>query len=403
MRVKFIEKLKILNANNFEIYLYKLQMQEMNALVKHISGPGLELQQVPIPEPGPGEVLIKIHKSSICGTDVHIYNWDEWAQQHIKPPVVIGHEYVGEIFKVGEGCTKYKVGQRVSGEGHITCRKCEHCQRGDIQFCEETISVGVNRSGAFAEYVCIPECNVIEIDESFPEEFVSFFDAFGNATHASMMWELKNKAVLITGAGPIGIMSAGICKHKGARLVVITDVNDYRLELAKKMGADVCVNLSKCNLKEVLSEYNIGKGFDVGLEMSGNGKALKDMINLVRNGGEISLLGLSGQPIEVDMSKIILKGLRLQGVYGRKVETWKQMSEMVREGFDMRPLITHRYHYTEFKEAFEKMSSGYSGKIVLDWTTKEKDTTITPSASESTFEEEKKQKNTESNTNQHLC
>lgn len=340
----------------------------MNALVKPVAGPGLELRQVPIPEPGPGEVLIKIHKTSICGTDVHIYNWDNWAQQTIKPPVVTGHEYVGEIYKLGTGATKYKIGQRVSGEGHITCGKCPDCLSGNIQFCPKTNSVGVNRDGAFAEYLCIPETNVVPIDESFPEEIVSFFDAFGNATHASLMWDLKDKNILITGAGPIGIISAGICKHKGCKKVFITDVNEYRLDLARKMGADVTVNIQQDDLKSLMNDHGLNEGFDIGLEMSGNGAAFNQMISVMRNGGKISLLGLSGQNLCVDMNTIILKGLNLQGIYGRKMVNWDQMKEMVRNGFDLSPMITHRFHYTQFEEGFKAMSSGFSGKVVLDWT-----------------------------------
>lgn len=344
-------------------------MQKMNALLKPTAGPGLELRQVPIPEPGPGEVLIKIHKTAICGTDIHIYNWDNWAQQNIKPPVIIGHEYVGEVYKLGSGVTSFTVGQRVSGEGHITCGTCPDCKSGNIQFCPKTNSVGVNRNGAFAEYLCIPATNVIPIDESFPEDVVSFFDAFGNATHSSLMWDLRDKNVLITGAGPIGIMSAGICKHKGCRKVVITDVNEYRLDLAIKMGADVAVNISKEDLKDVMSNLGLDDGFDIGLEMSGNGTAFNQMISSMRNGGKISLLGLSGQPLQVDMNAIILKGLQLQGIYGRKLENWKQMSEMVKNGFDLTPMITHRFHFSQFKEAFEEMKTGRSGKVILDWTT----------------------------------
>jgi len=342
--------------------------QLMDAIVKPTAGVGLELRQVPVPQPGPGEVLIKVHKTAICGTDVHIYNWDPWAQEHIKPPMTIGHEYVGEIAALGAGVTGLKIGQRVSGEGHITCHHCRNCHSGNIQWCKDTLSVGVDRDGAFAEYVCIPETNVILIDESLPEEVVSFFDAAGNATHTALMFDLVGEDVLITGAGPIGIMAVGICKFAGARRVIITDINDYRLELARKMGADAAVNTAKENLTLIMKEQGLTEGFDVGLEMSGNGMALQQMISSMRNGGRISLLGLGNKPVAMDMNGIIGKGLTLQGIYGRKMDTWHQLSYMVQGGLDLTPVITHRFHYTQFKEGFEAMLTGKSGKVILDWT-----------------------------------
>jgi len=345
-------------------------MQLMDALIKTAPGVGLELGQVPVPQPGPGEVLIKIHKTAICGTDVHIYNWDPWAQEHIKTPMVIGHEYVGEVAELGAGVTGLHVGQRVSGEGHITCGHCRNCHTGNIQWCKDTQGVGVDRAGAFAEYVCIPASNVILIDENLPEDVVSFFDAFGNAAHTALMWDLVGEDVLITGAGPIGIMAAGICKYAGARRVVITDVNDYRLDLARKMGADAAVNVSREDLATVMSQQGLVEGFDVGLEMSGNSAALNQMISVMRNGGKVSMLGLSGRPTELDTNSIIMKGLTLQGIYGRKMDTWHQMSYMVQGGLDMTPVITHRFHYTRFQEGFDAMNSGLSGKVILDWTEK---------------------------------
>ena len=342
----------------------------MDAIVKPVAGPGLELRRVPVPVPGPGEVLIKVHKTAICGTDVHIYNWDPWAQEHIKTPMVIGHEYVGEVAELGAGVTGLHVGQRVSGEGHITCGHCRNCHTGNIQWCKDTQSVGVDRAGAFAEYVCIPASNVIRIDENLPEDVVAFFDAFGNAAHTALMWDLVGEDVLITGAGPIGIMAAGICKYAGARRVVITDVNDYRLDLARKMGADAAVNVSREDLATVMTQQGLVEGFDVGLEMSGNSAALNQMIGVMRNGGKISMLGLSGKPTELDTNSIIMKGLTLQGIYGRKMDTWHQMSYMVQGGLDMTPVITHRFHYTRFQEGFDAMNSGLSGKVILDWTEK---------------------------------
>ena len=340
----------------------------MDAIVKPVAGPGLELRRVPVPEPKAGEVLIKIHKTAICGTDVHIFNWDPWAAEHIKhPPMTIGHEYVGEIAKLGEGVTGLHVGQRVSGEGHITCHHCRNCHTGNIQWCKDTVSVGVDRDGAFAEYVCIPATNVIIIDESLPEDVVAFFDAFGNATHTALMFDLVGEDVLITGAGPIGIIAAGICKFAGARRVIITDINDDRLVLARKMGVDAAVNTMREDLREIMRKVNIVEGFDVGLEMSGSEIAFKQMISCMRNGGKISLLGIGNKPFTLNMNDIIGKGLTLQGIYGRKMDNWHQMSYMVQGGLDLSPVITHRFHYTQFEQGFAAMNSGKSGKVILDW------------------------------------
>lgn len=342
--------------------------QYMDALVKPVAGPGLELRKVPVPEPDPGQVLIKIHKTAICGTDVHIYNWDPWAQAHIKPPMVIGHEYVGEVAALGAGVKGLEVGQRVSGEGHITCGRCRNCHSGNIQWCKDTQGVGVDRDGAFAEYICIPESNVIIIDTNLDEDVVAFFDAVGNATHTALMWNLVGEDVLITGAGPIGIIAAGICKYAGARRVVITDMNPYRLDLAKKMGADAAVNIGEEDLHEVMHKQGLVEGFDIGLEMSGSGAGLQQMISVMRNGGKISLLGISNKPVSMDMNSIIMKGLTLQGIYGRRLDNWHQMSYMVQGGLDLTPVITHRFPYTRFEEGFAAMNSGKSGKVILNWT-----------------------------------
>ena len=343
----------------------------MDAIIKPAAGEGVAMAKVPVPVAGPGEVLIKVHKTAICGSDVHIYDWNDWAAQHVKPGMTIGHEYVGEIAALGEGVTGLFVGQRVSGEGHITCGHCRNCRNGDIQWCKDTFGVGVDRNGAFAEYLCIPASNVIPIDPNLDEDVVAFFDAFGNATHTALMWSLVGEDVLITGAGPIGIMAAGICKFAGARRVVITDLNEYRLDLARKMGVDAAVNTGKEDLNAVMKQLNIVEGFDVGLEMSGNGHAFNQMLSVMRTGGKISLLGLGNKPIAVDMNYIIGKGLTLQGIYGRKMDTWHQMSYMVQGGLDMSPIITHRYHYTDFQKGFDAMKSGNSGKVILDWTKKE--------------------------------
>jgi threonine 3-dehydrogenase len=284
--------------------------------------------------------------------------------------MTIGHEYVGVVEKVGPGVRNIQVGDRVTGEGHIACGHCRNCRRGLQHICENSIGVGVNRDGAFAEYLCIPASNVIPIDDSLDDDIVSFFDAFGNATHTALMWNLVGEDVLITGAGPIGIMAAGICKHAGARRVVITDLNDYRLDLARKMGVDAAVNTGREDLTEVMKNLNIREGFDVALEMSGNGRAFAQMLSVMRTGGKISLLGLGNRAFEVDMNFIIGKGLTLQGIYGRKMDNWHQMSYMVQGGLDMTPIITHRFHYTDFQKGFDAMMSGNSGKVVLDWTTK---------------------------------
>ncbi len=343
----------------------------MDALVKTEPGKGLVLKQVPVPEVGQGEVLIKIHKTAICGTDVHIYNWDPWSQKNLTPPVVVGHEYVGEIAALGAGVTGYSIGQRVSGEGHIVCGHCRNCRAGNGHWCKHTKGVGVQRDGAFAEYLCIPATNVVPISEGLSEDVVSFFDAYGNATHTALMFDVVGEDVLITGAGPIGIMAVAIARHCGARSVFITDVNQYRLDLAKKMGATETVNLKTDNIEELMKKHSIVEGFDVGMEMSGNGAALNQLLGLMRNGGKVSLLGIAGPGTVIDWNDVIFKGLTLQGIYGRKMfETWYKMGAMIDAGLDLTPLITHRFHYTDFEKGFEAMNSGNSGKVVLDWTSK---------------------------------
>ena len=340
----------------------------MDALVKGTAGPGLALEQVEKPVPGPNEVLIKIHKTAICGTDLHIYNWDSWSQSHIKPPLIIGHEYVGEIAEIGTNVRHFHHGQTVSGEGHLVCGQCRNCRAGRAQWCKDTQGVGVNRSGAFAQYLCIPASNCIPISPDLDEEVVSFFDALGNATHTALMFDIIGEDVLITGAGPIGVMAAAICRHNGARNVVITDVKDYRLNLAKKLGATRAVNVAREDLSAILPELNMVEGFDVGLEMSGAPSAFQQMLTLMRNGGQIALLGLFGRKPEIDLDKFIFKGLAIQGIYGRKMyETWYKMAAMVQSGLDLKPLITHRFHYSRFEEAFSIMNSGESGKIILEW------------------------------------
>ena len=340
----------------------------MDALVKEAPGKGLTLKRVPVPQPGIGEVQIKIHKTAICGTDVHIYNWDPWSQQHIRPPMVIGHEYVGEITALGPGVSDYSIGDIVSGEGHIVCGHCRNCRAGNGQWCKFTRSVGVDRDGAIAEYLCIPETNVIRIPAGIPEDIVSFFDAYGNATHTATMFDVVGEDVLITGAGPIGMMAVGICRQNGARRVIVTDVNQYRLDIAKQMGAHAVVNLAHDKLEDAMREQGMVEGFDVGLEMSGNGAALNQLLKSMRNGGKVALLGIAGPGTVIDWNDVIFKGLTLQGIYGRKMyETWYKLMAMIEAGLDLSPIITHRFHYTEYEKGFEAMNSGHSGKVILDW------------------------------------
>lgn len=343
--------------------------ETMDALVKPNREKGLVLERRPVPSPGMGEVLIRIHKTAICGTDVHIYNWDPWSEKNIVPPMIVGHEYVGVIAALGAGVTGYKIGQRVSGEGHIVCGRCRNCRSGNGQWCKHAKGVGVNRAGAFAEYLCIPATNVIPVSEEIPDDIVSFFDAYGNATHTALMFETVGEDVLITGAGPIGMMAAAICRHCGARRVVVTDINDYRLDLAKRMGATHIANVSRDKLSDVMANANIKEGFDVGLEMSGNGAALNQMLSTMRNGGRVALLGIAGPGTVIDWNDVIFKGLTLQGIYGRKMyETWYKMVAMIQAGLDLSPIITHRFNYRDYEKGFAAMNSGNSGKVVLDWT-----------------------------------
>ncbi len=340
----------------------------MKALVKEQPGKGLTLKTVPTPAPGIGEVLIQIHKTAICGTDVHIYNWDPWSEQNIIPPMIVGHEYVGKIAALGPGVYDYHIGQIVTGEGHIVCGHCRNCRAGNGHWCKLTQGVGVNRDGAFAQYLCIPEHNVIAVPETTPEELVAFYDAYGNACHTATMFDVAGEDVLITGAGPIGIMAAAICRQNGARRIVITDVNQYRLDIAVRMGASAAVNLKTQTVEETMRALHIIEGFDVGCEMSGNGAALNQLLKLMRNGGKVALLGIAGPGTVIDWNDVIFKGLTLQGVYGRRMfETWYKMLAMVEAGLDLRPVLTHRFPYTAFEEAFAVMNSGNSGKVILDW------------------------------------
>lgn len=341
---------------------------KMKAIVKPYRRPGLELHEVDKPVPADDEVLIRICKTAICGTDLHIYNWDEWSQATLKPPLTIGHEYVGVIEELGKNVKGLELGHVVSGEGHIVCWHCRNCRAGNMQWCRNTKGVGVNRDGAFAEYLCIPAINVINIGEDIDTDIVSFFDALGNATHTALMFDVIGEDVLVTGAGPIGIMAAAICKHNGARNVVITDMNEYRLDLAKKLGITSTVNIKTEKLEDIMPKKGLVEGFDVGLEMSGSINALKQMLKNMRNGGKIAQLGLFSSNTEINWNDIILKGLTIKGVYGRQMfETWYKMAAMVQSGLDLSQLVTHRFHYTQFKEAFDIMNTGNSGKIILNW------------------------------------
>jgi threonine 3-dehydrogenase len=340
----------------------------MQAIAKLTPGVGLQLTEVPVPQPGINDVLIKIKQTSICGTDVHIYNWDAWAEQTIKPPMVIGHEFVGTIEEVGANVQGFKKGDLVDGEGHIVCGVCRNCLAGRRHLCKDTKGVGVNREGAFAEYLCIPASNAVHVDPSIPLDVLSCFDPLGNATHTALQFDLVGEDVLITGAGPIGCMAVAIAKHAGARKIVVTDINVDRLALAKRMGATRTVDVSKEKLPDVQKEIGMREGFDIGLEMSGNPKALNDMIDNMSHGGRIALLGIMPGAAAVNWNKVVFNMLTIKGIYGREMyETWYKMTAMIQSGLDISPVITHRFHYTEFQQGFDLMRSGKSGKIVLKW------------------------------------
>lgn len=340
----------------------------MRALVKSKAETGLWMEHIPVPDPGPNDVLIRVKKSAICGTDVHIWNWDSWAQKTIPVPMVVGHEFCGEIAQVGSAVTKVQVGARVSGEGHIVCGKCRNCRAGRGHLCRNTLGVGVHRPGSFAEFVCIPEDNVVPIPDDVPDEIAAIFDPFGNAVHTALSFDLVGEDVLVTGAGPIGIMGAMVAKRSGARKVVITDINPVRLALAEKLGIDHVVEASKENLSDVMKRIGMTEGFDVGLEMSGAAPAFRDMIDKMNNGGKIAILGIAPTGFEIDWNKVIFKMLNLKGIYGREMfETWYKMIAFVQGGLDLSPLITHRIGIDSFRDGFEAMRSGNSGKVVMDW------------------------------------
>src|SRR5438093_864205 len=340
----------------------------MKALVKRESEPGLWLEEVPKPTYGLNDVLIRVDRTGIRGTDVHIFKWDDWARKTIPVPLVVGHEFVGEIVEVGSNVSDFHPGQIVSGEGHVVCGRCRNCLAGRRHLCADTKGVGVNRPGAFAEYLSLPMTNVWVHSNGIDKDVAAIFDPFGNAVHTALSFDLLGEDVLVTGAGPIGIMGAAVAKHAGARYVAITDVNPYRLELAKKLGVTRTVNPQKQNLKDVQTELGMKEGFDVGLEMSGNAEAFRDMVANMAHGGKIALLGIPEKEMAIDWNTVIFNMLTIKGIYGREMyETWYKMTVMLQSGLNIKPVITDRYHYTEFEKGFETAMSGKSGKVLLNW------------------------------------
>src|SRR5437667_4143620 len=340
----------------------------MKALVKRKSEPGLWLEEVPKPEAGLNDVLIRVHRTGICGTDLHIYKWDDWAARTIPVPMVVGHEFVGEIVEVGTNVADFFPGQIVSGEGHVVCGRCRNCLAGRRHLCADTHGVGVNRPGAFAEYLVLPMSNVWVHSNGINRDVPSIFDPFGNAVHTALSFPVLGEDVLITGAGPIGIMAAAVVRHAGARYVVITDVNEYRLELARKMGVTVAVNPRQRSLKEVQKKLGMHEGFDVGLEMSGNSSAFREMLASMSHGAKIAMLGIPEKEVAIDWNTVVISMLTIKGIYGREMyETWYKMTVMLQSGLDIRPVITHHFDYTEFQKGFDAMLSGQSGKVILNW------------------------------------
>jgi threonine 3-dehydrogenase len=340
----------------------------MKALVKAQAKPGIWMQEAVKPEAGTNEVLIRILKTGICGTDVHIYNWDDWAQRNIETPRIIGHEFVGEIVGIGPGVTGFQVGDRVTAEGHITCGHCRNCRAGKRHLCAHAIGIGGGRDGAFAEYLVMPAGNLWPVHSDIPSEIAAILDPFGNAVHCALSFDVTGEDVLVTGAGPIGIMAAAVCRFIGARHVVITDINDYRLALANKLGVDSVVNINERSIADVMRELNMSNGFDIGLEMSGNPVAFNNLLDAMYHGGHVALLGFLPPETEINWDAVIFKGLILKGVYGREVfETWYKMTQLLRSGLDISPIITHRFPVDEYQQAFEVVHSGACGKVILDW------------------------------------
>lgn len=341
----------------------------MKALLKQQAAPGIWLTEVPEPTVGPNDVLIKIARTSICGTDMHIYNWDAWAQKTIPVPMAVGHEYAGRIVKVGSEVRGLTAGDRVSGEGHITCGHCRNCRAGRRHLCRNTIGVGVNRPGAFAEYLAIPAGNAFKLPDAISDDIGSILDPFGNATHTALSFDMVGEDVLITGAGPIGIMATAIARFVGARHVVVTDINDYRLDLARRMGATRAINVRSESLDQTMQDLRMQEGFDVGLEMSGSAAALREMLRTMHHGGSVALLGIPPEEVAIDWNEVIFKGLTLKGIYGREMfETWYKMSSLLQSGLTLEPIITHHFPVRDYLEAFRTAGGGRSGKVILDWT-----------------------------------
>ena len=339
----------------------------MKALVKKYAKPGLWLENIAAPEIGQDDVLIKLKKTAICGTDIHIFNWNKWAQNTIKIPMAIGHEFVGKVVQIGNNVHDVQIGELVSGEGHIVCGRCRNCLAGRRHLCPSTYGIGVNRSGAFAEYISIPVTNIWHCDHNISEEVLCCFDPFGNAVHTALSFNVVGEDVLITGAGPIGIMAVAIARHIGARYIVVSDINDYRLNIAEEMGATLTVNVSKQSLEEAIKPLGMQEGFDVGFEMSGCPEAFRSMLQNMCHGGKIALLGLLPETA-IDWNYVIFNSLELRGIYGREMyETWYKMTTLIQSGLDISPIITHRFHYTEYLKAFEAMNSGNCGKVILEW------------------------------------
>jgi threonine 3-dehydrogenase len=340
----------------------------MKALVKSQASPGLWLEDVPEPQVGINDVLIRVDRTGICGTDMHIYKWDRWAQKTIPVPMVVGHEFVGEVIEVGSNVSDFHPGEIVSGEGHVVCGRCRNCLAGRRHLCAETQGIGVNRTGAFAEYIALPMTNVWHHDPRVDLDVASIFDPFGNAVHTALSFPVLGEDVLITGAGPIGCLAAAVVRHAGARFVVVTDVNPWRLELAKRMGATRTVDVSKEFLKDVQRELGMTEGFDVGLEMSGNADAFRSMLDNMAHGGKIAMLGIPTEQISIDWNHVVFNMLTIKGIYGREMyETWYKMTVMIQGGLDITPVITHRYHFSDFQTAFDEMSTGMTGKSILYW------------------------------------
>lgn len=342
-------------------------MKTMRALVKQGRKPGLHMEERPVPEPGTNEVLIKVSKAAICGTDLHIYKWDEWAQEVIAPPLILGHEFVGVIEAMGEGVKRYGLGDRVCVEGHLSCNVCRNCRAGRRHLCDRTRGIGVHSDGGFAEYVAVPEENLWPIDADIPDEIAAYLDPLGNATHCALSFDMVGEDVLITGAGPIGMLTVGICRFVGARHIVITDVNEHRLKIAREMGATRAINIEKDSIEATIKDLKMSNGFDIGIEVSGNPEAFRSMLKNMYHGGRIALLGFLPESTRVDWNEVIFKSLHIKGIYGREMyETWYKMTQLLRSGLDVSPVLTHQFPLEQHQEAFETVSQGQCGKVVLD-------------------------------------